>query len=104
MNHITTKEEFEKLIKENDNVVIDFFATWCGPCKMLSPILEEVAQEVTDVVFVKVDVDEAEELASLFGIQSIPTVAYIKERKLLLRELGFKPKQNILKNISEIYR
>lgn len=103
MNHIKTREEFEKLIKENDNVVIDFYATWCGPCKMLAPIMEEVSQEIENIAFVKVDVDEAEELAALFGIQSIPTVAYIKERKLLLRELGFKPKQNILKNIKEIF-
>lgn len=103
MKHITTKAEFETLINENNNVVIDFYATWCGPCKLLAPIFEEVSKEKENVVFVKVDVDEALELAELFGISSIPTVVYIKNQKLALRELGFKPKNVILDNISKIF-
>ena len=69
MKHIKSKAEFEQLINENNNVVIDFYATWCGPCKMLAPIFEQVAAEKENVVFVKVDVDEALELAKLFVIQ-----------------------------------
>lgn len=103
MKHITTKAEFESLIKENNNVVIDFYATWCGPCKLLAPIFEQVAQEKENVTFVKVDVDQANELAELFGITSIPTVAYIKNQTLALRELGFKPKNAILDNIKTIF-
>ena len=103
MLHITTKAEFENLIKENNNVVIDFYATWCGPCKLLAPIFEDVAKEKENVLFVKVDVDEAGELAELFGISSIPTVVYIKNEKLALRELGFKPKNAILDNITKIF-
>ncbi len=103
MLHITTKAEFENLIKENNNVVIDFYATWCGPCKLLAPIFEDVAKEKENVIFVKVDVDEAGELAELFGISSIPTVVYIKNEKLALRELGFKPKNVILDNIAKIF-
>ena len=103
MKHITTKAEFENLIKENNNVVIDFYATWCGPCKLLAPIFEDVAKEKENVIFVKVDVDEAGELAELFGISSIPTVVYIKNEKLALRELGFKPKNVILDNIAKIF-
>ena len=103
MKHIKSKAEFEQLINENNNVVIDFYATWCGPCKMLAPIFEQVAAEKENVTFVKVDVDEALELAQLFGIQSIPTVAYIKNQKLALRELGFKPKDAILENINTIF-
>lgn len=103
MLHITTKAEFENLIKENNNVVIDFYATWCGPCKLLAPIFEDVAKEKENVIFVKVDVDEAGELAELFGISSIPTVVYIKNEKLALRELGFKPKNVILDNIVKIF-
>ena len=103
MQHITTKAEFEKLIKENENVIIDFYATWCGPCKMLAPIFEQVANEKENIAFVKVDVDVAGELAQLFGITSIPTVAYIKNEKLALRELGFKPKAAILENIKTIF-
>lgn len=103
MQHINNKAEFEQLIKENNNVVIDFYATWCGPCKMLAPIIEQVANEVSHVKIVKVDVDVAGDLAELFGITSIPTVVYIKNQKLELRELGFKPKAAILDNISKIF-
>lgn len=103
MEHITTKEEFEKLITENDNVVIDFFATWCGPCKMLAPVFENVASTTNNVAFVKVDVDESSELASLFGIQSIPTLVYIKDKKLEKREMGFRTKEQILSNIEKIF-
>ncbi len=103
MEHITTKEEFEKLITENDNIVIDFFATWCGPCKMLAPVFENVASITNNVAFVKVDVDESSELASLFGIQSIPTLVYIKDKKLEKREMGFRTKEQILSNIEKIF-
>lgn len=103
MLHITTKAEFETLIKENNNVIIDFYATWCGPCKLLAPVFEDVAKTKENVTFVKVDVDEAGELAELFGISSIPTVVYIKNEKLALRELGFKPKNVIFDNITKIF-
>ena len=103
MKHIKTQAEFEELIKENNNVVIDFYATWCGPCKMLAPIFEQVSAEKENVTFVKVDVDEAGELANLFGITSIPTVVYIKNERMALRELGFKPKAAILDNIKTIF-
>ena len=103
MQHINNKAEIGKLINENNNVVIDFYATWCGPCKMLAPIIEQVANEVSHVKIVKVDVDVAGDLAELFGITSIPTVVYIKNQKLELRELGFKPKAAILDNISKIF-
>ena len=104
MKHITTKEEFEQLIKDNNNVVIDFYATWCGPCKMLAPVMENVSEEFNNIAFVKVDVDQAEELASMFGITSIPTVVYIKNQSLALRELGFKPKEKIVENLQTIFK
>ena len=91
------------MTNENKNVVIDFYASWCGPCKMLAPIFENVAATTQNVKFVKVNVDEATELASLFGIQSIPTMIYIKEKKLEKRELGFKTKEQILENIERIF-
>ena len=103
MQHITTKTEFEELIKNNNNVIIDFYATWCNPCKMLAPIIEGIAKEKENITFVKVDVDEAEELAELFQVMSIPTVVYIKNEKMALREMGFKPKNVILENIKTIY-
>ncbi len=103
MEQIKTKQEFDQLTNENKNVVIDFYASWCGPCKMLAPIFENVAATTQNVKFVKVNVDEATELASLFGIQSIPTIIYIKEKKLEKRELGFKTKEQILENIERIF-
>ncbi|CCZ85584.1 MAG TPA: thioredoxin [Candidatus Caccosoma faecigallinarum] len=103
MEQIKTKQEFDQLTNENKNVVIDFYASWCGPCKMLAPIFENVAATTQNVKFVKVNVDEATELASLFGIQSIPTMIYIKEKKLEKRELGFKTKEQILENIERIF-
>lgn len=103
MEHIKTKKEFEELTENNKNVIIDFYASWCGPCKMLAPIIENIATTTENVKIVKVDVDEADELASLFGIQSIPTVVYIKDKKLEKRELGFKTKEQILANIERIF-
>ena len=103
MEQIKTKQEFDQLTNENKNVVIDFYASWCGPCKMLAPIFENVAATTQNVKFVKVNVDEATELASLFVIQSIPTMIYIKEKKLEKRELGFKTKEQILENIERIF-
>ncbi len=103
MEQIKTKQEFDQLTENNKNVVIDFYASWCGPCKMLAPIFENVAATTQNVKFVKVNVDEATELASLFGIQSIPTMIYIKEKKLEKRELGFKTKEQILANIERIF-
>ena len=99
MKHITTRQELESLVQENSKVVGDFFATWCGPCKMLAPIIEELDKELPDVLFVKVDVDEAQELAAMFGISSIPTVYYFKDKKSVFAKLGFQPKAEILKNI-----
>ncbi len=103
MEQIKTKEELDALTNENQNVVIDFFAQWCGPCKMLSPIIENVATSTENVKFVKVDVDEAQELASMYSIFSIPTVVYIKEKKMQKKEVGFKTKEQILANIERLF-
>ena len=102
MEYIKTKAEFEKLINENQNVVIDFFAEWCGPCKMLGPVIENVANIQNKAKIVKVNVDEADELSAMFGIRSIPTIVYIKDKKLVNTELGFKTKEQILSNIDKI--
>lgn len=103
MDQIKTKEELDALTAEHKNVVVDFYADWCGPCKMLAPIMEHVATTTDNVKFIKVDVDEASELASLYSIHSIPTVVYIKEQKLEKKELGFKTKEQILENIERIF-
>lgn len=103
MKHIRTKEEFENLIANNNYVIIDFYASWCGPCKMLTPIIEEIEVEKSNITIVKVDVDDAQELAEMFAISSIPTLAYIKNQELALRKVGFESKKGILENIKTIY-
>ena len=83
--HIKDKEDFEsKLTDAGDHlVVVDFYATWCGPCKMISPKVEELAKELTNVLFLKVDVDECEDLAVEYNIMSMPTFVFIKNKQTL---------------------
>lgn len=78
---IRDKDDFDNHLKEAGAklVVVDFYATWCGPCKMISPKLEEMAQQHTDVIFLKVDVDDCEEVASTYAISCMPTFIFIKK-------------------------
>ena len=76
-------------------VLIDFYAVWCGPCKMLSPIVHELAEEMPEVKFFKVDVDENEELVEMFGIEAMPTLIVLKDGKVVNKSVGFKPKANV---------
>lgn len=86
------KLEFEKLIKEKEKVIlIDFFATWCGPCKMLSHSIEELASSTKkDIIIAKVDVDKEQELAGIYNVMSVPTILIFKNGELVKRESGFK--------------
>ena len=95
--HVNSLEEFNEKIAKG-RVLVDFFATWCGPCKMLSPILEEVDQrkEAGDLLIVKVDVDEAGVIAAKYGIQSIPTLILFEEGKAIRQVLGYMPKPQLL--------
>ena len=94
--------QFDELLKGDKPVVCDFFATWCGPCKMLAPVLEQVAAENADkAVFVKVDVDECQDLAARYGIMSIPFVAVFKGGSLTAKTLGFMPKSQFDSFIEE---
>ncbi len=92
-----TKETFkEEVINSEKAVLIDFYADWCGPCKMLSPVIEQIAKERDDIKVVKIDVDKETDLARQFGIMSIPTVMVIKDGKVKNTSLGFKSKEAIL--------
>lgn len=82
-------KEFDELIKGDKKVVCDFFATWCGPCKMLAPVMEQVSESFTDAVFVKVDIDENAELAVRYGIMSIPLVAVFEKGEIKVKSLGY---------------
>ncbi len=101
LKHIN-ESEFEQIIKGEKPVIVDFFATWCGPCKMLGPILEEVADENDSVEIVKVDIDENMALAQRFGLMSVPTLIIFKNGQEVAREIGFKQKDEILEIINNI--
>lgn len=93
-----TAENFEQTILENDMVVIDFWAEWCGPCKMFGPTFEKVSDNHEGVVFAKCDTETQQEIAAQFGIQSIPTLAVLRDKVLLFSQPGALP-ENALEEI-----
>ena len=91
--HLEEEKQFKDLIKE-DKILVDFFATWCGPCKMLAPVLEKVE---SNLKVIKVDTDEFEELAREYGVMSIPTLVLLEKGKEVKRNIGFIDKTNLEK-------
>ncbi len=92
-----TKANFQSEVMESDKpVIVDFWASWCGPCRMIAPVLEEVAAERSDIKVCKVNVDEEPELASKFGVMSIPTIIVIKEGQVANYAIGAMSKSQLL--------
>ena len=91
-----TKDNFEEIKNSEKTVLLDFFADWCGPCRMVSPIVDEIAEENPQYLVGKINVDEEPELASAFGVMSIPTLVVMKNAEIVNRSTGARPKAQIL--------
>ena len=100
LKHINSVAEFDEAVKEG-LVLVDFFATWCGPCKMLTPVLEEVANENPALSVLKIDVDEVGPLAAKFGIQAIPTLILFKDGQQVATRMGYQNKNQLLAFINQ---
>ena len=97
-----TKENFEAEVEKAESlVVIDLYADWCGPCKMLAPVMEELEREYPDVKFGKINVDNEPDLAALFKVQSIPYIALVKNNTFLDFSVGYVPKTTLARLIEE---
>ena len=86
-----TKENFEQVVKDNDMVLVDFWASWCGPCKGFAPVFEAASEKHADIVFGKVNSDDEQELAASFNIRSIPTLMLFREKVILFSQAGALP-------------
>ena len=94
--HAVTSEDFNQIVESNDLVFVDFWATWCGPCRMVSPIVDEISEERRDIKVGKINVDEQMELAQQFRIVSIPTLVVMKDGQIANKAVGAMPKEDIL--------
>ncbi len=93
---INSAKEFDELVESGKNVLVDFYADWCGPCRMQAPIVDAIAEENSDVVVAKLNVDDVEDVAERFNIVSIPTLLIFKGGKLVKNFVGVTMKANIL--------
>ena len=97
-----TKANFDEIVMHSDKkVLLDFWATWCGPCKMLSPVLEDIAAERNDLLVAKVNIDEEMDLAMKFQVTSIPTLAVVKGGQVAATSVGFRPKDDVLRFVDQ---
>ncbi|MEY9874013.1 thioredoxin 1 [Streptacidiphilus sp. MAP12-33] len=96
-----TKDNFNEIVEQNDFVLIDFWASWCGPCRQFAPVYDKAAEENPDVVFAKVDTEAQQELAAAFDIRSIPTLMVIRDRTVIFAQPGALPAPALAEVISQ---
>ncbi|MBQ3421334.1 MAG: thioredoxin [Romboutsia sp.] len=101
MRVINMDEFNNEVVNSNEVAVIDFFATWCGPCKMLAPVFEEVANETPNAKFFKVDIDESLDLARQYSVSSVPTIKIFRKGDLMETFVGFMPKDKLSEAINK---
>lgn len=97
------KDNFKDAIKEGITLV-DFYADWCGPCKMIAPFVEEASNEIKDVKFNKLNIDEAQDIAMEYGVMSIPTLIVFKDGEPAEQNVGFVPKEGIIKMVEKVQK
>lgn len=96
-----TKDNFDEVKNSDKTVLLDFYADWCGPCRMVGPIIDEIAEENPQLVVGKINVDEQQELAAQFSVMSIPTLVVMKNGEVVTKSMGAKPKDQILAMLGE---
>ena len=101
LKHLDDKS-FKDFIDQKELTIVDFFATWCPPCKMLAPIVEELAQEAEGYQIAKIDIDQAIDIANEYGVMSIPTIIFYKDGQEIQRLVGFRNKDELLDEINEL--
>ena len=94
--HVTKENFRQEVMESKSKVLVDFWASWCGPCRMVGPILDEIAEENPQIKVVKINVDEQPELASAFKVMSIPTLFVVENGRIVNQSMGARPKQQIL--------
>ena len=92
-----TKDNFNEVKESEKRVLLDFYAAWCGPCRMLGPVIDQIAEENPEYLICKINVDEEPELAQAFGVTSIPSLFVMEKGEIIANSLGAKPKDQILK-------
>ena len=97
-----TEENFEQTIQDNDIVIIDFWAEWCGPCKSFAPIFEKTAQQFPDITFAKLNTEEQQAIAGHFGIRSIPTTIILREQIGVFQQAGALPEEALIDIIGQV--
>lgn len=103
MPQVVTDADFGQFVDSDKPVLVDFWATWCGPCKMLSPVVEEVAAELQDKLVVgKLDIDENPQTTEKFGIMSVPTLLVFKKGEVVKQLVGYRPKNDLIAQLADV--